>query len=48
MDGTWEYYIKWSKSQKDKYDITYMWNLKNNKNYWIQTRESQQKNLRLP
>ena len=28
MDGPRDYYIKWSKSEKDKYDITYMWSLK--------------------
>ena len=28
MDVPRDYYIKWSKSEKDKYDITYMWSLK--------------------
>ena len=28
MDGPRDYHIEWSKSDKDKYDITYMWNLK--------------------
>ena len=30
MDRPREYHIKWSKSEKDKYNITCMWNLKNN------------------
>ena len=29
-DGPRDYHTKWSKSDKDKYDITYMWNLKKN------------------
>ena len=29
MDGHRDYHIKGSKSEKDKYGITYMWNLKN-------------------
>ena len=28
MDGPRDYHTKWSKSEKDKYSITYMWNLK--------------------
>ena len=35
MDGPWEYYTKWSKSDRERqmlYDITYMWDLKNNTN----------------
>ena len=32
MDGPRDYRTKWSKSEKDKYVITYMWNLKNNTN----------------
>ena len=28
MDGSGDYHTKWSKSEKDKHDITYMWNLK--------------------
>ena len=34
MDGPREYHTKWSKSHRERqilYDITYMWNLKNNK-----------------
>ena len=27
MDGPGDYHTKWSKSEKDKYDITHMWNL---------------------
>ena len=27
-DGPREYHTKWSKSEKEKYDITNMWNLK--------------------
>ena len=33
MDGPRDYYTKYSKSEKERkisYDITYMWNLKNN------------------
>ena len=29
MEEPREYHTKWSKSKKDKYGITYMWNLKN-------------------
>ena len=35
MDGAREYHTKWSKSDRERqvlYDITYMWNLKNNSN----------------
>ena len=35
MDGPREYHTKWSKSDRERYmpyDITYMWNLKNNTN----------------
>ena len=28
MDGPRVYHTEWSKSEKDKYHITYMWNLK--------------------
>ena len=35
MDGLRDYPIKWNKSEKDKYTITYMWNLKNNTNELI-------------
>ena len=28
MDRPRDYHTKWSKSEKDKYDISYMWNLK--------------------
>lgn len=28
MGGPRDYHIEWSKSDKDKYDIAYMWNLK--------------------
>ena len=28
MDGPRDCHIEWSKSDKDKYHITYMWNLK--------------------
>ena len=30
MDRLRGYHTKWSKPDKDKYDIIYMWNLKNN------------------
>ena len=30
--GTWEPYVKWNKSEKDKHsDITYLWNIKKKK-----------------
>ena len=29
MDGTWGYYAKWNKSEKEIHDFIYMWNLKN-------------------
>ena len=35
MDGPRDYHTEWSKSDRERqisYDITYMWNLKNNKN----------------
>ena len=28
IDGPRDYHIKWNKSEKDKYHIIYMWNLK--------------------
>ena len=31
MNGPSDYNIKWSKSDKDKYHITYMWNIKQKK-----------------
>ena len=40
MDGPRKYHTKWSKSEKDKYDITYMWNLKNNINESIYKTET--------
>ena len=40
MDGPREYHTQWSKSDKDKYYITYMWNLKNNTNESIYKREA--------
>ena len=30
MDRPRDYHTKWSKLDKDEYDIIYMWNLKNN------------------
>ena len=38
MDGTTDYYTKWSKSERESqmpYRITYMWNLKYNANEFI-------------
>ena len=38
MDGTREYHTEWSKSNRERqilYDITYMWNLKNNTNKFV-------------
>ena len=35
MDGPRNHHTKWSKSDKDKYYITYLWNLKNNTNKLI-------------
>ena len=37
-DGPWGHYAKWSKSDRERqilYDITYMWNLKNNTDEYI-------------
>ena len=28
MDATRDYHTNWSQKEKDKYDTTYMWNLK--------------------
>ena len=38
MDGPWGHYAKWNKSEKDKYDITYMWNLKAHKTKLVENR----------
>ena len=39
MDGPRDAPTKWSKSEKDKYHITYMWNLKYDKNWaYLQNR----------
>ena len=35
MDLQIDYYTKWSKSDKDKYDIAYLWNLKYDTNEFI-------------
>ena len=38
-DGLGGYYIWWNKSGRERqilYVITYMWNLKNKANYWVQ------------
>ena len=35
MDGPRVYRTKWSKPDRDKYDIAYMWNLKKNTNKLI-------------
>ena len=40
MDEPRDYHIKWSKSGKDKYHITYMWNLKSGTNKFIYKTES--------
>ena len=43
MDGPRAYHTKWSKSEKERqipYDITYMWNLKNNTNESIYKTET--------
>ena len=39
MDGAWGHYIKWNKSarQRQIYDLTYMWYLKQNKPKYEQT-----------
>ena len=31
MDGTWGYYAKWNKSDRERqiYDFTHIWNIKN-------------------
>ena len=46
MDVPRDYPTKWSKSEKDKYGITYMWNLKNSTNkliYKIETDSDKKK-----
>ena len=55
MDGPRDYRTKWSKSDRERqisYDITYMWNLKNDTNELIyQTdtdSQTQRMNLWLP
>ena len=43
MDGSREHHIKWSKSNRGRqilYDITYMWNLRNNTNESIYKTET--------
>ena len=40
MDGPRDYHTKWSKSDKDKFHITYKWNLKNNTNVLIYRTET--------
>ena len=42
VDGPREYYTKWSKSDRERqiYDVTYMWNLKNNTNKSIYKAET--------
>ena len=43
MDEPRDYHTKWSKSEKERqilYDITYMWNLKNNTNESIYKTET--------
>ena len=44
MDGAREYPTKWSKSSRGRqilYDITYMWNLRNNTNESIYKKQTQ-------
>ena len=48
MDGFRDDHTKWSKSEKDKYDITYMWNLKNNPNELIYKTDTGNKFTVLP
>ena len=52
MDGHRDYHIKGSKSEKDKYGITYMWNLKKLWNELIYNTETdsqiQKTNFQLP
>ena len=43
MDGLRDYHTKWSKADRERqtsYDITYMWNLKNNTNELIYKTET--------
>ena len=43
MDGPRDYHTKWSKSERDRkilYDITFMWNLKNDTNELIYKTEA--------
>ena len=43
LDGPRDYHTKWSKSDRERqilYDITYMWNLKNNTNKLVYKTET--------
>ena len=40
MDELRDYHTKWSKSDKEKYHITYVWSLKDNTNGLIYKRET--------
>ena len=43
MDGSRDYHTEWCKSDRERqilYDITYMWNLKNNTNEFIYKTET--------
>ena len=41
MDGPRDCHTEWSKSEKDKYDIVYMWNLKKMVHMNLFTKQSQ-------
>ena len=43
-DGPRAYHTKWSRSEKDKYDITYMYNLKNSTSVFIYKTDSDVRN----
>ena len=40
IDGPKDYHTKWSQKKKDKYHITYMWNIKHYKNELIYKTET--------
>ena len=40
MDGPRDYHNKWRKSERERYDITYMWNLKYDTNELIYETET--------
>ena len=49
MDGHRDYHTEWSKTHRERqmlYDITYMWNFKNNTNEFINKTETESQTLK--